>query len=278
MSLKQKTMKNIYYILTFIFFFPFLVFSQKEEYVDGRLVKTISKFDVEASTSLRAIQRSDGKYYTFDIFIKNNSPNNLLVKAKDIKAYVTKFGKKKDKRNEVKVFSNKEYQERKRKRGNFRAIMAAVGGGMAADQAGRSSSTTNTNVSGYSSTNTTGTGNINTYDAYGLQTGSATVDVNGQSNTYSNVNSTSTTNSYDGSASYAAQQNEERKLKEIQKAQQEAKSKWNEMYFKSETLEPEESVSGLINIEYEKGDEIELFLYVGNYEFLFNWSPDESEF
>ena len=64
----------------------------------------------------------------------------------------------------------------------------------------------------------------------------------------------------------------------MQKAQQKAKSKWNEMYFKSETLEPEESVSGLINIEYKKGDKIELFLYVGNYEFLFNWSPDESEF
>lgn len=253
-------------------------FSQSEEYIDGRLVKTISKFDVESSTSLRAIQRSDGKYYTFDIFIKNNSSNNLIVKANDIKAFITTNGKKKVKREELKVFSNKEYQDRKRKRGNFRAIMGAMAGGMAADQAGRSSSTTTTNVNGYSSTNSNAKADINAYDAYGMNTGSATVDVNSNSSTYSNVNATSTTNSYDGAAAYAASQNEQRKLKEALQAQEEAKSKWNDNYFKSESLEPNESVTGLINIEYKKGDLIELFIKVGEYEFLHKWNPEDSEF
>ena len=60
--------------------------------------------------------------------------------------------------------------------------------------------------------------------------------------------------------------------------QKEAKAKWNDMYLKNETLDAMESVSGLINVKFKKGDLIDLILYVGNVEFIFKWDPEDSEF
>jgi len=250
----------------------------QEEYVEGRLIKTLNIDNVEVSTSLRSVQRSDGKYYTFDISVINNSTSTKLMKVNSFKSYITTSGKKKDKVDELEILSNKEYQDKKRKRGNFRAILAAVGAGANAQDAGRKTSTTNTNVNSntYGTSNTTG--DIQFKDEYGLSTGSA--GLNATTNSYSNTNTnvSSTTESYDGAAAYAARQNEERKLKEMMEKQQEAKAKWNEMYLKSETLEPNEFVTGLLNVKFQKGDLVDLIIYVGNIEFVFNWNPEDAEF
>jgi hypothetical protein len=178
----------------------------------------------------------------------------------------------------LEILSNKEYQDKKRKRGNFRAILSAVGAGANAQDAGRKTSTTNTNVNSntYGTSNTTG--DIQFKDKYGLSTGSAGLNATTNSSSNTNTNVSSTTQAYDGAAAYAARQNEERKLKEMMEQQQKAKAKWNEMYLKSETLEPNESVTGLLNIKFKKGDLVDLFIYIGNIEFVFRWNPEDAEF
>ena len=60
--------------------------------------------------------------------------------------------------------------------------------------------------------------------------------------------------------------------------QKAAKSMWNDMYLKSETLEAMESVSGLLNLKFKKGDLVDLIIYIGNIEFIFEWNPEDSEF
>jgi hypothetical protein len=67
----------------------------QEEYVEGRLIKTLNIDNVEVSTSLRSVQRSDGKYYTFDISVINNSSSTKLMKVNAFKSYITIAGKKK---------------------------------------------------------------------------------------------------------------------------------------------------------------------------------------
>ena len=91
---------------------------ESEEYVDGRLIKTQSKKGFVVSTSLRAIQRNDGKYYTFDVSISNSSQNTLNVKINDFKAQVVS---KKGKRWDLEVLSNKEYQKIKKRRASQKA-------------------------------------------------------------------------------------------------------------------------------------------------------------
>ena len=97
-------------------------------------------------------------------------------------------------------------------------------------------------------------------------------------NSNSNTQIESGSVSYDGATAYAARQNEERKLQQYFNQQEEAKQYWSNSYLKSETLEPLEVVSGLLNIKYIKGDLVTLVIKVGNLNFLFDWDPEESEF
>jgi len=242
---------------------------ETEEYVDGRLIKTQNKEGVIVTTSLRTIQRNDGKYYTFDVSISNSSEITRNIKIKDFKAQiVSKKGKKKD----IDVLTNKDYQKKKKRRGNFRAILGALSAGQNAANAGTSSSQTNTNVNANSYSS--GSANVNAYDSRG---NSATAQGNYNSRTNTNVNATSTTVSYDGAAAYNAQQNEERKLQEFMQQQQEAKRKWNDLYIKNNTLSPKESMSGLLNVEYKKGVLVELNIVTGGIQFVFKWDPEDSQ-
>lgn len=269
--------------------FPFLIFSQNqqfsEEYDDGRLIKTLVDSGVQVTSSLRSIQRNDGKYYMFDISVSNNSDKTLVVKVKEFKAYavevnqrrVEKGKKNAYEREALEILRSKDYQEKKRKRGVFRRVIASMGANSAAEDAGRSSSTSNTQINSNSYTSGNGNANINGYDAYGNPIGSATVNKN-----YSNSNSTSTnastsTQSYNGAAAYAARQNEERKLKEFYMQQEAAKKRWNDAYIKSNTLSPFETMSGLLNVKFEKGDYIELYVIVQDLSFKFDWNPDDAE-
>ena len=259
-------MKRILFVLLMII--PYLTFSQSEEYLDGRLIKTLTISNIDVSTSLRAIQRSDGKYYTFDISISNGSNMTKVVKVKDFTATIID---KKGKESELEVLSNKEYQEKKKKRGNFRAIMKAMGGASAAAGAGTSTSTTNASATAntYGSSNT----RASAYGSGGWASGSSNTNFNASTN----VNATSTTTSVDGAAVYAAQQNEERKLREFQAAQAAAKAKWNDAYIKSNTLDPLETMSGLLNVKFAKGVEIIINVKVQDIDFVFVWDPEDSE-
>ena len=278
---KPLNMKN-FIITTFLLLIPVILIAQDapepmEEYIEGRLVKTLDIENVEVSTSLRSIQRSDGKYYTFDIAVINKSALVKNLKVNNFKAFITQIGKKKNKKEELDILSNKEYQEKKRKRAALRTALAAMGAAANAQDAGRKTSTTNTNVNSSTYGSATTNTDANVYASDGSwATGSASS--NTDFNAYTNVNASSTTQSYDGAAAYAARQNEERKLQEMVQRQNEAKAKWNDMYLKNETLDAMESVSGLINVKFKKGDLIDLILYVGNVEFIFKWDPEDSEF
>jgi hypothetical protein len=257
--------------LTFLLIMnAFLMYSQEsEEYIDGRLIKTQAKEGILVSTSLRAIQRNDGKYYTFDVSVSNSSQKTKTVKVNDFKAQIVNH---KEKKEDLNVLSNKEYQDIKQKRGSFRAGLTSLVGSFKAEKAGTSVSQTNTNVSGSSSTS--GSARVNASNSNGAYA-QANGNYSGRNNT--NINAKSTTVSYNGAAAYEAQQNEERKLNEFMILQQEAKNRWNDMYIKSNTLSPLESMSGLLNVEYKKGELIELSINVEDINFLFKWLPEDSE-
>ena len=61
-------------------------------------------------------------------------------------------------------------------------------------------------------------------------------------------------------------------------ASESAKKRWNEDYLKNHTLLPLETISGLINIKYYKSPKIILRIPVNGELYVFEWSPDESEF
>ena len=282
---KMKFFFKPYFFIIYLFSFSSNAqdIKQNEEYIDGRLVITQEQSDVVVSTSLKAIQRDDGKYYTFNINVGNSSDKTLIMKVNDFDAFITIKGKKDDKVKDLEILSNREYQEKKKKRGGLRAAIASMQANKNAEDAGTSYSSSQTNIksNSYSNTNSETTGNARVSDAFD-PTNAADISYN--SNTNSSTSSNSNTQiesgsvSYDGAAAYAARQNEERKLREYMNQQAAAKQSWSDNYLKSETLEPLEVVSGLLNIKYIKGDLVTLIIKVGKLNFLFDWDPEESEF
>ena len=78
-------------------------------------------------------------------------------------------------------------------------------------------------------------------------------------------------------AIYAARQESARQVNEMMNIASEARKKWNEDYLSNNTLRNGETMSGLLNIKYKKGDKIVLKIIIDDFEYPFEWSPSESE-
>lgn len=265
----------------------------RQYYYEGRLIKEIATDGIIVSSSLRQIQRNDGKYYTFDVSVSNNTDRDVTLITSEIDAEIfAKNGKSIIKP----ALTRKEYLKIKKRRQNMRVGLMALAGGMSAASAGYSTSTTRTtasaNYSGVSNTNTNYNYNGNAYSnasaygnsgyAYGSGYGnySGSGNINSTSN-YSGTaygSATSTTTSYNGDAAYRASQNEQAKLNAFVNASENAKRKWNEEYLKNHTLLPQETTSGLINVKYYKAVRVDLIINIDNKSFVFEWDPKDSEY
>jgi len=280
-------MKTLFILLLIL---PHYIFCQDqkphEEYVDGRLIKTLNQKGVQVSSSLRSIERNDGKYYIFDISISNGSDKTVTFRVKDCKANIVNVNKKKLKKGkidkayditELEIMRSKDYQKIKKKKQATRGFFKRWAAASAAEDAGQSSSTTTTNVNSTSYKSGNSNAEVNVYDEYGNKLGKATVNQNNSELSSTNTNLSSSTVNRDGAAVYNARQNEERKLQEYYNQQQEARIRWNEAYLKSNTLSPFESCSGLLNIKFKDGDYLEIYIIVEELIFVFNWDPEDSE-
>tara|TARA_B100001758_G_C18344070_1_gene576016 strand:- start:342 stop:1121 length:780 start_codon:yes stop_codon:yes gene_type:complete len=258
-------MKNILFLLLFI---PIITLSQTETYVDGKLIKSIVKNDIEVSTSFKGFHKEDGKYYTFEISVFNGSSTNKLVKVQDFAAFIeTRKGNK-----PLDILTNKEYQKIKQKKDKWQAYVARVRKNRIADEAGEVVSNTESSGSsstyGYSNTNAYASTSGGSY-AYG--------------NAYTNSNSStsfsgrSKTTTTDGAARYAAQQNEDMKYQGLLVSQEESRSQWSDVYFKSNNLPPSEYMGGLINLKYSSGENITINIKIEGINYTFIWTQDESE-
>ena len=260
----------------FFFFISINIFSQEnyfESYHDGRLIKEITINGTTVTTSLRQIERDDGKYFTFDVAIINNSDRTYTFKSNGIAARIyAKNGKS----ISVNALTRKEYLKIKKRRANFRTGLVAFAGGVNAANAGYSSSTTNTNSYGSYSGNANTNSSAYAYGSGGYAYGTGNSTTNYSGNLYGS--STSTTNSYNGAAAYAAQQNESAKIQRMVEISNEAKWRWNDEYIKNNTLIPQSTSTGLINVKFYKAVKVDLNVKVDNNNFTFEWDPNDSEF
>lgn len=263
-------------LMSFILLFSLNLASQNNQrkynefYHDGRLIKEININDIIVSSSLRRVQRNDGKYYTFDISITNNTDRDVTLLTKKIEAEI--FSPNGKKSIDIPALTRKEYLKIKKRRENFRTGLMAVSAGVSSAAAGYSTSTTTTNS--YGNFSGTAETNASAYGTGGYAYGNSYTNYSG--NIYGS--STSTTNSYDGAAAYAAAQNEQAKMSAFLEASQKAKEKWNNAYLKNHTMSPKEIISGLVNVKYFKSKRIILKIKIENSIFDFDWDPSDSEY
>lgn len=204
-----------------------------------------------------------GKYFQIPIIIANNSifpidfnPDNITATLID----------KKSKERTLRVYSAGDYMKKVRQKQNWAMALNGLSEGLAAANAGYSSSTTNTSYRGYSSSY----GSVSAHGSGEYAHGS----YSGNSSYYGN--STSRTTSYNGAAAYQAQIIASNRAAAYNNALLSERAAKDEGYLKRTTIHPGETISGYINIERKKGLSMTINIDINGVIYTFPWEiePD----
>ena len=203
-----------------------------------------------------------GKYFQIPIIITNSSLFPFDFDPKNITSILVD---KKGKQVELEVLSSEEYMKKVRRGQNWAMFWAGLGEGLAAANAGYSTSKTNTTYNGYSNTY----GNAYAYGNGGYAYG------NYSGNTTYHGSSTSTTTSYNGLAAYQAQVIASNRMANYENSLLTERQHKDEGYLKKTTIHPGQSISGYINIKRVKGVSMNIVIDINGAKYNFLWDVSD---
>ena len=215
------------------------------------------KFKGVVISAMISYTNSYGKYYQINILIQNFTGRDRNFNPNLITAKMQKNEEVFDRE----VLSYNSYIKKVQNRQAWAAAAVAFSEGMAASNAGYSSSTSSGYSSGYSTTTGSASGYVG--DTYG--------SIYGSSSTYSSTYGTSYSKSYDGAAAYAAQQNANRNVANYQNQQYQIKNTLSQGYARLNTIPNETEYLGYVNIKYKKIDHLQIVIPFNNTNFVFSW-------
>lgn len=208
--------------------------------------------------------RDYGKYYTLSIVLTNNSNQPIDFNP----SLITAYNNKKNKMETLKVLEANEYIERVSRRQNWGAFFNAFNENMAAAKAGYSASSTQTNSS-YAG------GSVSGAVGAAVGTNGAAVGAAVGATAYAgSVNTSSTTVSYNGAAAYQAQLIASDRIANYNEQLLNERQMKDEGYLKRTTVGAGESISGYINIKFEKGDELTVNIPINSIVYPFIWTTN----
>jgi antitoxin component YwqK of YwqJK toxin-antitoxin module len=230
---------------------------RKTFYKDGKTFQYYVYNGISVTMHL-SIEKNYGKYYVALIAIENLTGSPFNFDPTKIKAILYKNGKEEFKD----ALSAYDYMKKVNRRQSWNAALVAFGEASAANQAGYSSSRTTSTTSGYANSYGSASGYYgNTYGSF-----------YGSSSTYGTATTNSTTQSYNGAAAYAAQQNASNNIRNYQNQQYQIRDVLNQGYLKMNTIDNEQRIIGQVNINYENADEIQIIIPVNGDYYEFDWS------
>lgn len=142
----------------------------------------------------------------------------------------------------VELLTYEEYDRIVKKKQKWESFWAAIGEGLAAANAGYSSSTTTIYGNSGSTADAYAYGNIG--DVYGY--------INAHGSSYTTAYARSNTNSYNGMAHYMANQQARANMKELSYSQNQIRRQIGDGYVKLHTIPAETEYSGFFNVKYDK--------------------------
>ena len=193
-----------------------------------------------------SINKDYGKYFTLYVVLTNNSVQPITFNP----ALITAYKKKKDKVKNLNVLNSDEYMAKVSRRQNWGSFFNALNESMAASKAGYSASSTQTNSS------------------YSGATVGAAVGVSGYAGSLS---TSSTTVGYNGAAAYQAELIASGRIAEYNNQMLQERQMKDEGYLKITTVNPGETITGYVNIQYEKGDELSINIPIDSVVYPFVW-------
>lgn len=228
---------------------------------DGNLIYYYKHKGMSISMTLFR-DNSYGDYYQAWINIQNFTGKNLLLAPNRITA--KSYMKKAEEMKDLNILSYEEYMKKVKRKQNWQNFAVAFSNGLAASNAGYSYSTTNTSVTGV--TNSYGSASGYVGDTYGY--------ASGWSSSYSTAYGRSTTQSYNGAAAYAAQQNANAQTNAYISNQYQIKNRLSEGYIKANTLANQTEFMGYFNIQFIKTDNLRIEIPINGETYVFtrSWS------
>lgn len=209
-----------------------------------------------------SINKDYGKYFTLYIVLTNNSVQPITFNP----ALITAYKKKKDKTESLNVLKSDEYIAKISRRQNWSMFFNALNENMAANKAGYSASSTQTN-SNYSGASVSGVAGA-VVGTNGAAIGGA-VGVSGYAGSSS---TTSTTVAYNGAAAYQAELIASGRIADYNNQMLQERNIKDEGYLKTTTINPGETISGYVNIQYKKGDELSVNIPINSVVYPFVWT------
>ena len=222
-------------------------------YKDGSVVEYYEENGLKIALLL-SFDNNYGTYFRANILVQNLTGKDLNFNPSNISAKIdSKKGKDAD------VLTYGEYMKKVKSRQNWNAFAVSFSESMAASNAGYSSSNTQTNLNSRTRTNAY---------AYGYS-GNTYASAYGTSYSYTNANVSSSTQSYNGSAAYAAQQNASNNISNYQDKQYKIRQTLSEGYLKLNTIMNETEYLGYVNIQYKKTDRIQISVPINGKTYTF---------
>ena len=223
------------------------------------LIQYVKAKDIILTMYVQAVKEY-GKYYTVNMDLQNFSGKSILFALHNVSAegYIVQEGKPL-KTIPLEVLSSYEYDKKVARKQAWNNFWVALGEGMAASNAGYSSSSTT--YSGNSYTSAYG-------HAYGYS-GNTYGYANAYGSAYTTTYGRSNTQSYNGAAAYAAQQNARANVERYASGQYEIRQQLNEGYAKNNTIQNQVEYSGFFNIKYKKIDHIKVEFLIDGIVFPF---------
>ena len=222
------------------------------------IVQWVKANNIVLTMYIQAIKQY-GKYYTVNMDLQNFSGKSILFTLNNVRAEGYLVKNEKVTTVPLDILSSYEYDKKVANKQAWNNFWVGLGEGMAAANAGYSTSSTTYSGSSY----TTANGHLygyagNTY-GYANAYGSAYTTTYGRSNT----------TSYNGAAAYAAQQQARANTQQYASGQYEIRQQLNEGYVKDNTIKNQIEYSGFFNIKYKKIDHIKIEFMIDGISFPF---------
>ena len=209
-----------------------------------------------------SINRDYGRYFTLRIVLTNNSVQPITFNP----ALITAYKKKKDKTESLNVLKSDEYIAKVSRRQNWNMFFNALSENMSANKAGYSTSSTqaNSNYSGTSVSSAAG--------AVVGTNGAAISGAVGVSRYAGSSSTSSTTVAYNGAAAYQAELIASDRIADYNNQMLQERNIKNAGYLKTTTVNPGETISGYVNIQYKKGDKLSVNIPINSVIYPFVWT------
>lgn len=223
------------------------------------LIQYVKSKGIVLTMHIQAVKQY-GKYFTVNMDLQNFSGKSILFALNRVSAegYVVKDGKL-VKTIPLEILSSYEYDKKVANKQAWSNFWVALGEGMAASNAGYSSSTTTYNGNSHTSAYASAYGYVGNTYGYANAYGSAYTTTYGKAHT----------ESYNGAAAYAAQQNARANVERHAAGQYEIRQHLNEGYVKNNTIQNQVEYSGFFNIKYKKIDHIKVEFVIDGITFPF---------